>query len=235
MKRKWFHMADNTVLDCPLVDYKLNRDTYLIEKKVFWGISILGLVTFSIIIILSNNSTVQTMVASFLGGILSLIVWLFTIHQQDKINYEVANIDMHIALIDECLSYMHEKTVFINPEEYNIAQADSENIIYRFMHLFQLAINLYSKEKIDTSELRLKYSDNQEYSLSEYIQKCDELCQMQFANMLILQDKWEKIIAWNLYTIDRHLNELKKKLCRYKSYIYCGNAPQKIAKHQQKQ
>lgn len=80
---------------------------------------------------------------------------------------------------------------------------------YRFMHLFQLAISLAGDKDIVTTDLKLKYSDNKEY-----------------ADLIILQEKWEKIIDWNFYTIDYHLNELKKKLMRYKSYVMCGHAPE---------
>ncbi len=77
------------------------------------------------------------------------------------------------------------------------------------MHLFQLAISLAGDKDIVTTDLKLKYSDNKEY-----------------ADLIILQEKWEKIIDWNFYTIDYHLNELKKKLMRYKSYVMCGHAPE---------
>ena len=46
----------------------------------------------------------------------------------------------------------------------------------------------------------------------------------------LAKDKWEKVIEWNLYTIDRHLKELKKKLLRYKMYINYGNVPQRYRK-----
>lgn len=79
---------------------------------------------------------------------------------------------------------------------------------------------------IVTTDLKLRYSDNKEYPLKEYTEKCDLLCQNEFADLIILQEKWEKIINWNFYTIDYHLNELKKKLMRYKSYVMCGHAPE---------
>lgn len=227
MKNKWFHTADNTVLDCPSVDYKYNWDTYQRSKKFFCIVSIVGFVVALAILIISKSSVVQTIAGSFMGGILSLIVWLFTVHQQDKMNYEIANVNMHIMQIDEHLSYLHDKVQFINPDENEMVSAYSKYLVYRFMHLFQLAVFLAGDKEIVTTDLKLKYSDDKEYSLKEYIEKCDLLCQNQFAEFLILQEKWEEIIDLNYYTIDYRLNELKKKLIRYKSYVMCGNAPEK--------
>lgn len=141
-------------------------------------------------------------------------------------NYEIAIIDFHIALIDEHLEFIHKKIEFIDPDEYGIVEAESKNLIYRFLHLCQFTIFLSSDENIDTSELMLKYSDDKEYTLKEYTILCDKLAENHFAELLILQNKWDEVINWNYYIIDRHLNELRKKLCRYKSYIYCGNVPQ---------
>ena len=227
MKDKKFHMADNTVLDCPTIDYKYNTDTYLKEKKAFWIISIIGFVVALLIVVFCKNAIIQTIAGAFMGGILSLFVWLFTIRQQDNINFELANIDMHIMKIDDYLSELHYKVKFINPEEYDIVQADSKPLVYRFMHLFKLTISLQGDNDINCSRLLLKFSDDNEYTLEKYIEKCETLCENHFTQMLILQEKWDKVIEWNYYTIDRHLNELKKKLVRYKSYILCGNAPER--------
>lgn len=226
MKSKWFHTEDNTVLDCPSVDYKYNWDTYQRSKKFFWILSIICFVVALAILIVSESSVVQTIAGAFMGGILSLIVWLFTVRQQDKMNYEIANIDMHIMQIEEHLSYLHDKVQFIDPDENEMVSADSKYLVYRFMHLFQLAIFLAGDKEIVTTDLKLKFSDDKEYPLKEYTEKCDLLCQNKFTDLIILQEKWEKIIDWNYYTIDYRLNELKKKLIRYKSYVMCGNAPE---------
>lgn len=227
MKRKWFHTADNTVLDCPSVEYKYNRDTYRYEKRIFWVISVIGLIVALMVMLLCNNTIVQTVAGAFMGGILSLIVWLFTVRQQDKMNYELANVDMHIMRIDGHLSYIHDKVQFINPDEYEIVQADSKSLVYRFMHLLQFCVFLYGDKEIDTKNLKLKFSDDKEYGIAEYVEKCEALCQNKFADLIILQGKWDKIIDWNYYIVDYHLNELKKKLMRYKTYVLCGNAPER--------
>ena len=161
-----------------------------------------------------------------MGGILSLIVWLFTIRQHDKMNFEIANVDMHIILIDNHLSYLHDKVQFLNPDEYEIVTAESKFLVYRYMHLFQLAISLEGDKEISTTDIKLKFSDDKEYSIKEYTEKCDLSCKNKFTDLIILQEKREKIIDWNYYTIDYHLNELKKKLMRYKSYVLCGNVPE---------
>lgn len=227
MSYKWLYTADNTILDCPSVDYKYNWDTYQNSKKLFGVLSIAGFVVALAIMIVSKNSVVKTIAGAFMGGILSLIVWLFTVHHQDKMNYEIANVDMHIIQIDEHLRYLHDKVQFINSDENEMVSADSKYLVYRFMHLFQLTIFLAGDKEIVTTDLKLKYSDGKEYPIKEYTEKCDLLCQNKFADLLILQEKWEKIIDWNYYTIDYHLNELKKKLIRYRSYIMCGHAPEK--------
>ena len=227
MKDKKFHMADNTVLDCPAVEYKYNRDTYLKEKKVFWIISITGFVIALSIVVFCKNTMIQTVAGAFMGGILSLFVWLFTIRQQDIINYELANVDMHVIKIDNHLNELYHKVNFIDSDEYKIVQADSKYLVFRFMHLLQFVIDLYSDKEIDSSNLELKYSDDELYTLKEYIEKCNKICENSFAEMRILQEKWDKIINWNYYTIDKHLNDLKRKLVRYKSYILCGNVPER--------
>lgn len=226
IKKKWFHVADNTVINCPAVDYKFNKDTYSSEKRIFWILSIIGVIGSILVIVLCNNSIMQTIAGSFMGGILSLFVWLFTIRQQDNMNYEIAKIDMHIAIIEEHLERIHDKVKFINPEEYEIVEADSENIMYRFLHLFQLIISLSSDKNIDLSELELKYSDGKEYKFNDYILLYEKIAENKFSEILMAQDKWVKIIDWNYYIIDMHLNLLKKKLCRYKTYVCCGNAPE---------
>ena len=225
LKRKWYSTKDNTVINCPDVTYKFNRDTYMLEKRLYWIIAFLGLIISIVVIYFSDNSVVQTVAGAFMGGILSLIVWLFSIRQQDHINYELANIDYHIMAIDEHLDWIHSKVQFIDPDEYDMVGADSKKLVFRFMHLLQLTILLSGDDKIDTSQLMLKYSDGKEYTLKQYTSMGEDICNNKFANLIICQEKWEKVINWNYYTIDRHLNELKKKLLRYKMYIQRGDAP----------
>lgn len=229
-RRIWYHVADNTVLNCPGVTYRFNRDTYRFEKNIYWVIALFSFLAAIIIMIISASTVIQSIAGAFMGGILSLIVWLLTIRQQDQINYELANIDLHIMAIDEHLEYINSKTQFIDPDEYGIVEADSINLVYRFMHLFQLCVFISGDKQIDSSQLKLKFSDGIEYSIKEYSEKCDKLCENKFVDLIILQEKWSKIIDWNYYTIDWELRELKKKLCRYKIYIACGNVPQEYNK-----
>lgn len=229
-RRIWYHVADNTVLNCPGVTYRFNSDTYRFEKNIYWVVALLSFLAAIVVMIISDSAVIQAIAGAFIGGILSLIVWLLTIRQQDQMNYELANIDFHIMAIEEHLEFIHSKVQFIDPDEYEMVEADSKNLVYRFMHLFQLCVFLLGDEKIDSSQLKLKYSDGIEYSIKEYSEKCDKLCQNKFADLIIFQEKWSQIIDWNYYTIDRHLRELKKKLCRYKIYIKCGNAPQEYNK-----
>lgn len=219
---------DITVLDCPMVSYKYNRDTYNHNKFVLWILSVIFLVVSIVVMIVFDSTIFQTIAGAFAGGILSLIVWLLTISHQDKINQEIANIDLHIMQIDDHLAYIHEKVEFIDPEKYGLVDWDSDNLVYRFVHLLQLCIFLNGDKYIDTSELKLKYSDGLEYSLKEYSEKCYDVCEERFSEIKILPDKWEEIIAYNLYEIDRTLKQLRDKLQRYKTYILYGNAPTDI-------
>lgn len=225
-RRIWYHVEDNTVLNCPGVTYRFNRDTYRFEKNIYWIVALFSFFAAIVVMILSDSAVIQSIAGAFMGGILSLIVWLLTIRQQDHMNYELANIDLHIMAIEEHLEFIHSKVQFIDPDEYEMVEADSRSLVYRFMHLFQLCVFIACDEKIDSSQLKLRFSDGIEYSIKEYTEKCDKLCQDKFADLIILQEKWSKITDWNYYIIDRHLRELKKKLCRYKIYIECGNAPQ---------
>lgn len=229
-KEKCFNPADNTVLDCPSVDYKINRDTYRNEKILYLLLSIIMFVVALLVIIFSKSYVMQTIASVFMGGILSILVWLLTIRQQDKINFQLATIDMNIMAIDEHLEFINSKVAFINPDEYGLVGVDSKHLVYRFMFLFQLTVNLDADKMIESSDLKLKFSDDNEYSLHDYIDKCESICMNKFAGFTILQDKWEKVIELNLYTIDRHLKELKKKLLRYKMYINYGNVPQRYRK-----
>lgn len=226
MRSRWYHTADNTVLECPEVNYTYNLDTYEKAKTVYWGVAIGGLVVALFTIFLSENSIVQTVAGAFLGGILSLVVWLFTIRQQDKMNYEIANVDMHIMHIDEHMSFQTSKVKFINPENDELVQYDSDSVVLRFVHLLQLCGNLYADKYIDTSELRLKFIDGKEYTLEQYISLCESVCTKSFMDFIGREEQWSKLVAWNNYVIDWRLEDLKKKLIRYKSYILCGNAPE---------
>lgn len=225
-KNKRFHVADNTTLDCPKVNYKYNKDSYDKNNSLFWKFSVVGLIISLFLIIFSNNSIIQTVSGAFLGGILSLIVWLLTIIHQDKMNYEIANIDMHIMEIEEHLDFQNSKVKFINPEDDELVQADSKLIVHRFMHLLQLCTNLYCDERINTEELQLRVLNNEECSLKEYLTICENICQNNFVELICYEKEWDKIIAWNNYFIDWKLQDLKKKLVRYKFYILCGNAPE---------
>ena len=225
MKKKRFHVADDTILDCSSVNYKYNRDTYKVEKLLFMVVAIIGAVVSFLVILINTNTVVQTIAGAFLGGILSLIVWLLTIRQQDKINYEIANIDLHIMYINNHRDYQNSKVRFIDPEDDEIVQVDSDNIVYRFMHLLTLAMNLNHDENIDTSRLLLKWIDEKEYPLEQYIRESEKICMNHFLDLFQNEKKWDKVIAKNNYIIDWKLDDLEKKLQRYKMYILCGNAP----------
>ncbi len=225
MRKKWFHTADNTIIDCPSVTYKYNWDTYKIEKNVFWGISLFGFIAALYIMFFSYNSVIQTIAGAFMGGILSLFVWLLTIRHQDKINYELANVDMHIMKIEEILELQQSKTKFIKPEEEEIVDYDNKDVGLRFLLLLQVLVHIRADDAIDASSLKLKYLNDEKLSIDEFIMKSEAILANRGFRTVASDDDWNKIVAWNNWYIDWQLNDLKNKLRRYKNYILCGNAP----------
>lgn len=225
-KRVYYYVPDNTILDCPEVNYKYNYDTYNREKNLFWGISILGLLISFSMVIISKNNTIQSVAAAFMGGILSLLVWLFTIRQQDRINFELANIDMHVMKIDEILELQHSKTQFINPDEEELVDVDCEDIGKRFLLLLQITLRIISDKGINASALKLHFLNNEEITAEEFIKRSEELLFKHEFREVATDKEWDRIISWNNWYLDWQLNDLKKKLIRYKMYILCGNVPQ---------
>ena len=222
----YYYVPYNTILDCPEVNYKYNYDTYNREKNLFWGISILGLLISFSMVIISKNNTIQSVAAAFMGGILSLLVWLFTIRQQDRINFELANIDMHVMKIDEILELQHSKTQFINPDEEELVDVDCEDIGKRFLLLLQITLRIISDKGINASALKLHFLNNEEITAEEFIKRSEELLFKHEFREVATDKEWDRIISWNNWYLDWQLNDLKKKLIRYKMYILCGNVPQ---------
>lgn len=229
-KRKHYHVADNTVLDCSSVNYRYNRDTYIMGKNIYWFLSFVGFVTSFCVIILSSDSIVQIIAGAFMGGILSLFVWLFTIRQQDKMNYEIANIDMHIMRIDEILELQQSKTKFINPEEEELVDADCKDVGLRFLLLLQILTLIYGDSEIDTESMKLKFLNGEELLIKDFIEKSEEILVGRRFRVVAPEDEWDKLVKWNNWYLDWQLNELKRKLQRYKYYILCGNAPENYSK-----
>lgn len=225
MKKKWFHVADNTIIDCPAVDYKYNWDTYRKEKSVYWVMSIFGALVALLIIVIADKPVMQTIAGAFLGGILSLFVWLLTIRHQDKIDYELANVDMHIMKIDEILELQQSKTKFINPEDEEIVDYDNDDVWLRFLLLLQVLVNISGIKEVDASAITLKFLNEEKLSIEEFIMKSETILMSHKFRIVASDDEWDKIVAWNNWYIDWQLNELKNKLRRYKHYILCGNAP----------
>lgn len=226
MKKKWFHTADNTIIDCPSVNYKYNWDTYKKEKNIFWGISALGFIVALCVMVFSDTSVIQTIAGAFMGGILSLFVWLLTIRHQDKINYELANVDMHIMKIDEILELQQSKTKFIKPEDEELVDYDNNDVGLRFLLLLQVLVNLKAEEEIDSSSIELKFLNDEKLSIEQFITKSETLLMTHKFRAVTSDDEWSEIVAWNNWYLDWQLNDLKKKLIRYKMYILCGNVPQ---------
>ena len=224
-KRKFYRTADNTVLGCPNVNYKYNKDTYEFEKTNLWVGSFAGLVISIMIIVFCDNGIIQIVAGTFMGGILSMIVWLFTVRHQDKMNYELANIDLHIMKIDEILSLQQSKTKFIDPKDEEIVDCDNENVGLRFLLLLQVFQFISATESIDASALELKFLNNQKLTVEEFIMRSHDILINHEFQTIASDVEWDNLIKWNNWYLDRQLNDLKNKLRRYKYYILCGNAP----------
>lgn len=196
------------------------------EKNIYWRLSFIGFLAALCIIIFSNNQIVQTIAGAFMGGILSLFVWLFTIRQQDKMNYELANIDMHIMKIEEILELQQSKTKFIDPKDEEIVDYDNDNVGLRFLLLLKVLQTIMATQGIDASALKLKFLNNQKLTVEEFIMRSHEILINHTFRTVASDADWDNLVKWNNWYIDCQLNDLKKKLNRYKCYVLCGNVPE---------
>ena len=79
---------------------------------------------------------------------------------------------------------------------------------------------------INASALKLHFLNNEEITAEEFIKRSEELLFKHEFRDVATDKEWDRIISWNNWYLDWQLNDLKKKLIRYKMYILCGNVPQ---------
>lgn len=215
--------ADNTVLDCPNISYKYNADTYDINKLCIIMISSILFIVSILLIIISKNSIVQMISSAILGGVLSAVVWLITIWHNDKTNAELSLIEHRICIVDKLLNSINTVTNLINPITLEIQPCDDENFDLRLIKLVQMVENIRTKTEIDSSKLKLKWFDNDEYSIEEFIDLFQK--RMITHEMIENNEKNFNVVRWNEHTLGTELNVLKDKLVRYRLYVLCGDAP----------
>ena len=221
MKDKVHYVADNTVLNYPELEYKFNRNTYVKAKKLFWAISLVVAVGAGLIVFLSENEPIKVIASALMGGAFSLIVWLMTIEHQDNMNYEIAKIDAGIMLIDNYIERIEGEFLFFDPINYKIIKSDNRDTYTQFLRQCQLLQGLLHDEKIDTSEMKVVYMNKKECTLDEFLDLFETDAHNHFEN--IVMEECKDIIEYNYFLINRDLVALRKKLCRYKTYIYCGS------------
>lgn len=220
MKDKVYYVADNTVLNYPELEYKFNRNTYVRAKKLFWAISIVVALGSGLIVFLSENEPIKVIASALMGGAFSLIVWLMTIEHQDNMNYEIAKIDAGIMLIDNYIECIEGEFLFFDPINYKIIKSDTRDTYTQFLRQCQLLQGLLHDEKIDTSEMKVVYLNKKECTLDEFLDLFEADAHNHFEGTVMEQCK--EIIEYNYFLVNRDLVSLRKKLCRYKTYIYCG-------------
>lgn len=221
MKDKIYYVADNTVLDYPKLEYKFNRKTYVKSKIIFWIISIVTVVVSVLTIFLSQNEPVKIIASALMGGALSLIVWLLTIEHQDNMNYEIAKIDAGIMMIDEYLESIKEETIFFDPIKHEINKVKAKEEYTQFLKQWQLLHGLSLDERIDTTAMKVIYMDKKECTLEEFLNCCEKDAENGYENITFEKNK--DLIEYNYAIVNRDLVALRKKLCRYKTYIYSGS------------
>ena len=67
-RRIWYHVEDNTVLNCSGVTYRFNRDTYKLEKNIYWIVALLSFFVAIVVMIMSDSPMVQSIAGAFMGG-----------------------------------------------------------------------------------------------------------------------------------------------------------------------
>ena len=128
--------------------------------------------------------------------------------------------------IDEIIELQKSKTKFIKPEDAEIVDYDNNDVGLRFLLLLQVLVNLKGETGIDSSSVKLEFLNGEKLSIEAFITKSEALLMGHRFRSVASDDEWDEIVAWNNWYLDWQLNDLKKKLIRYKTYILCGNAPQ---------
>lgn len=216
-----FHTEDNTILTCPSASYKYNYGTYRRSKIWFIISAVIGIAVSLAIVFMSEDARIQTLFATLIGGLLSVIVWIATSFVSDKIKQEQDEIDRLIYAVDRHIDRIHKGVYLVDPRTYSIDKANENDDWFRFLWLMQLCVNLTSDENINSSKLVFRW-EGQELSIKDYYSNCEKLI---LNHKLVLDEEHMKMVDWNLFEMESHLNRLKDKLLRYKTYLSRKNPP----------
>lgn len=134
---------------------------------------------------------------------------------------EIAKIDAGIMLIDNYIERIEGEFLFFDPINYEIIKSGNRDIYTQVLRQCQLLQGLLHDEKIDTSEMKVVYMNKKECTLDEFLYLFETDAHNHFEN--IVMEECKDIIEYNYFLINRDLVALKKKLYRYKTYIYCGS------------
>ena len=222
-----FKPCDNTILDCPNVNYDYTWKTYLKTKRTCFIISVISLIAFIILLILLWNVPIaQTIISVILGGIISILVWLVTIYYKDKMEFQIENINYHIDMIDKYIDYMKSPIQSIDPYTHKIVQADRPQEYSHFLQFLQLCGNIRSDNIINYSQLQLKDFHGNLLELNVWIDSMHRyLSSNQTSNQIVTNQSFSDMLTYNDHELDTHLNLLKSKLQRCKYYTYSTNPP----------
>lgn len=208
-------------IDYPKADYRYNYDGYKCVKKIILIFSLIGIMICIVGLCYSKSNLVQTIVASILGGLLSLLIWLFTIAHQDKVSLEIAVIDVALLSVEKHIRSLRDPIYFIDPNKCTIVPADYGDLRFRLLQFSQVLSNIYADSEL-TEKLTLKWFDKSNCTVSEYIAKWTDMI---YKPIPYSVEDLTHILSWNEHHIETELLELKEKLLKYKKYILCGNVP----------
>lgn len=216
-----FHTEDNTVLTCPTASYKYNYGTYRRSKIALIVVAVVGIVVSLAVVLFSSDTRIQTLFATIIGGLLNVVVWIATSFISDKIKQEQNEIDRLLYTVDRHIDGIHKGVYLVDPKTYSIEKASDNNVYLRFFLLMQLCVSLSADKDIDSSKLTFKWED-QEYSISDYYSNCEHLMA---DHELVLDEEHTRMVDWNLYEMEFHLERLRDKLLRYKTYLSRKDPP----------
>lgn len=211
-------------IDYPKADYKYNYDKYKRKKQNFFLFSIIGIIFCIIIIYYIKSDIMQTVFASILGGLISLLIWLMTVDYQDKVSLELSIIDEALLCVDKHLEYLRGTINLINPCEYTVIQLDNDDLRFRLYHFLQEICNIDSDKEL-IENLVLKWFDGSDCTLLEYKNKWFNMANSETKTIPYQTQNIKKTLDWNEYIVKTELLKLKKHLLNYKKYILCGDVP----------
>ncbi len=197
-------------------------EIHINEKKIgFWILSAVIVIGTILAIALSENETIKVLASTLLGGAFSLVVWLLKIRHQDNMNYEITKIEAGIMCIDDYIESIKGEIFLVDPLEYKIIKSNNHDAYTQFMRQWQMFKRLSLDKRIDTKAMKVVYMNKKECTVEEFGALCEKDAENGYEEIAF--EECKEIIEYNYFLVNRELALLRKKLCRYKIYIYCGS------------